>query len=170
MFDRNDDFIYFNEYLTVDQKDIIAESFFVKSYTAARTGEISGFFNLVTGSEISGIFLESGITGYETGLYEVHDQLGGGTVSTYYSSGISGAISGDVIVELTGSATGTFSEGTIIEEQITYDDELIAKVDKDYSAFIILNRNKIDLDDDVEIYIYFFRVCLHIHFKICGEM
>ena len=50
------DFIYFNEYLTVDQKDIIAESFFVKSYVAETTGEITGVFNLVTGSEISGIF------------------------------------------------------------------------------------------------------------------
>ena len=147
-----DDFIYFNEYLTVDQKDIIAEGFFVKSYTAETTGEITGLFNLVTGSEISGIFLESGITGYETGLYETHSQLGGGTILTYYSSGISGAISGDVIVELTGSATGAFSERAIIAEQIEYDDELISKVNKDYNVSIILNKHKVDLDDNIEIY------------------
>ena len=147
-----DDFIYFNEYLTVDQKDIIAESFFVKSYIAETTGEITGIFNLVTGSEISGIFLESGITGYETGLYETHDQLGGGTISTYYSSGISGAISGEIIVELTGSATGAFSERAIIAEQIEYDDELISKVNKDYNVSIVLNRHKVDLDDNIEIY------------------
>jgi len=147
-----DDFIYFNEYLTVDQKDIIAESFFVKSYIAETTGEITGIFNLVTGSEISGIFLESGITGYETGLYETYDQLGGGAISTYYSSGISGAISGEIIVELTGSATGAFSEKAIIAEQIEYDDELISKVNKDYNVSIVLNRHKVDLDDNIEIY------------------
>jgi hypothetical protein len=146
------DFIYFNEYLTIDQKDVIAESFFVESYVTETTGEITGSFNVVTGTQISGIFLESGITGYELKVKENIIQMGGGIVQTHYLYGVSGDISGDVILELTGSATGAFSEGTIIEEQIDYDDELIAKVNKDYSAFIILNRNKIDLDDDVEIY------------------
>jgi hypothetical protein len=39
-----------------------------------------------------------------------------------------------------------------VAEQIEYDDELISKVNKDYNVSIVLNRNKVDLDDDVEIY------------------
>ena len=146
------DFIYFNEYLTVDQKDTIAESFFVESYVAETTGEITGLFNLVTGTEISGIFLESGITGYELRAKGDTAQLGGGTIQSYYLSGVSGAISGDIITELTGSATGAFSEVATIAEQIDYDEELIARVNKEYSAFIVLNRSSVDADDDVEIY------------------
>jgi hypothetical protein len=146
------DFIYFNEYLTIDQKDTIAESFFVESYVAETTGEITGLFNLVTGTEISGIFLESGITGYELRAKDDTTQLGGGIVQTYYLSGVSGDISGDVITELTGSATGAFSEIVTIAEQIDYDEELIARVNKEYSAFIVLNRSNVDADDDVEIY------------------
>ena len=84
-------------------------------------------------------------------LYETHDQLGGGTISTYYSSAISGAISGDVIVELTGSATGAFSEIVTIAEHIDYDEELIARINKEYSAFIVLNRSSVDADDDVDM-------------------
>jgi len=146
------DFIYFNEYLTVDQKDTIAESFFVESYVAETTGEVTGLFNLVTGTEISSIFLESGVTGYELRANDDTTQLGGGTIQSYYLSGVSGAISGDIITELTGSATGAFSEVATIAEQIDYDEELIARVNKEYSAFIVLNRSSVDADDDVEIY------------------
>jgi hypothetical protein len=146
------DFIYFNEYLTIDQKDTIAESFFVESYVAETTGEITGLFNLVTGSEISGIFLESGITGYEVKKKEDVEQEGGGLFRTYFLSGVSGAISGDVIVELTGSDTGAFSEVVTIAEQIEYDEELISRVNKEYNSFIVLNRSKVDTDDSVEIY------------------
>ena len=146
------DFIYFNEYLTVDQKDTIAESFFVESYVAETTGEVTGLFNLVTGTEISSIFLESGITGYELRANDDTTQLGGGTIQSYYLSGVSGAISGDIITELTGSATGAFSEVATIAEQIDYNEELIASVNKEYSAFIVLNKSSVDADDSVEIY------------------
>jgi len=111
--------LLYDEYMTETSRDVVAESFYLDSYTAE---------GLVTGErttkEVTGVRVESQAIGYEVTGYEyvqsgVQKDYYGRDIPNYVKSGVEGVLYKEVLVDLTGDAnissiTGTYSEASSV--------------------------------------------------------
>ena len=111
--------LLYDEYMTETSRDIVAESFYLDSYTPE---------GLVTGEritkEVTGVRVESQAIGYEVTGYEyvqsgVQKDYYGRDIPNYVKSGVEGFLYKEVLVDLTGDAnissiTGVYSESSSI--------------------------------------------------------
>ena len=99
-----DSFILFNESLTVDNQNTIAENYF---YSGIQQGSRTS--TVVSGLEVTGVSVNlsgltgTGITGYVSALYKTVESCLCGDINFYRDSGVSGELFGQVVTYLTGS-------------------------------------------------------------------
>jgi len=116
----------FNDYVSETSRNVIAEAFFLESFTDAGLTTAERTTKEVTGVQISSVADGHGVTGYELKISHYHKNEAGESIPVHYSSGITGIKYKTVLVDMTGSANITSTTGFYTDEIATRNSVYVA--------------------------------------------